>query len=135
MVNRGFSLIELLIALTILAIVAAFAVPSYGAYVTETRRSDAHIALIRVAQQQEQFHSLNSNYATALTDLGAAGQSAQGYYTLSLANVGCTTGYVGCFQVTATAVGAQASDTPCATLSLDQSGLRSATGGGTECWP
>lgn len=135
MVSRGFSLIELMVALTIVAIVAAIAVPSYSNYVLEARRSDGQIALVRLAQQQEQFHSLNANYATTLAALGSPATSPEGFYTLSVANVGCTSGYVGCFQVTATAAGAQSSDTDCATLTLNQSGVRSATGGGTECWP
>ncbi|MGB0965884.1 MAG: type IV pilin protein [Litorivicinus sp.] len=134
MVIRGFTLIELMITLAIVAVLATLAVPSYTQYVQEARRADAQIALVRLAQQQEQFHSLNANYATTLAALNAAAQSPEGFYSLSVSNPGCDTGYIGCFVVTATATGAQAADTACASLSLDQSGQRSASGGG-DCWP
>lgn len=135
MVVRGFTLLELMITVAILSVIATLAIPSYQNYVIEARRADGQIALVRLAQLQEQHHSLNANYATTLAALGAATASDEGFYTLSVANAGCTGSYVGCYQLTATATGAQASDAACATLTLDQSGTRGASGGGTDCWP
>ena len=133
--HAGFTLIELMITVAIVAIIAAIAIPSYDNYVRETRRADAQISLVRAAQKQEQYHSINSGYATTLADLGLSTDSAEGFYALTLTNTGCNSGYVGCFQITATATGAQSSDSSCATLSLDQSGTRSSTGGADDCWP
>ena len=133
--HSGFTLIELMITVAIVAVIAAIAIPSYDNYVRETRRADAQISLVRVAQKQEQYHSMNSGYATALSDLGLSSESDEGFYSLALTNTGCSSGYVGCFQITATATGPQSSDSSCATLSLDQSGTRSSTGGATDCWP
>lgn len=136
MVRRaGFTLIELMITVAIVAIIAAIAIPSYDNYVREARRADAQISLVRAAQKQEQYHSMNSSYATTLADLGLSTESAEGFYSLALTNTGCDSDYVGCFQITATATGAQSSDSTCSTLSLDQSGARSSTGGGDDCWP
>lgn len=133
--QAGFTLIELMIAVAIVAIIAAIAIPSYDSYVREARRADAQISLVRAAQKQEQYHSMNSGYATTLSDLGLSDESAEGFYSLSIANTGCEFDYVGCFQITATAIGPQSSDSGCATLSLDQSGTRSSTGGEEGCWP
>lgn len=133
--HSGFTLIELMITVAIVAIIAAIAIPSYDNYVRETRRADGQISLVRVAQKQEQYHSMNSGYATALSDLGLSSESDEGFYALTLTNTGCSSGYVGCFQITATAMGPQSSDSSCATLSLDQSGTRSSTGGAEDCWP
>ena len=133
--HAGFTVIELMITVAIVAIIAAISIPSYDNYVRETRRADAQISLVRAAQKQEQYHSMNSGYATALSELGLSSESAEGFYALTLTNTGCSSSYVGCFQITATAMGPQSSDSSCATLSLDQSGTRSSTGGGNDCWP
>lgn len=133
--QAGFTLIELMIAVAIVAIIAAIAIPSYDSYVREARRADAQISLVRAAQKQEQYHSMNSGYATTLSGLGLSDESAEGFYSLSITNTGCESGYIGCFQITATAIGPQSSDSGCATLSLDQSGTRSSTGGEEGCWP
>ncbi|QGG80894.1 prepilin-type N-terminal cleavage/methylation domain-containing protein [Litorivicinus lipolyticus] len=136
-VARGFSLIELMVGLAIIGILTAIAIPSYQTTVQRSQRSDGQIALVQLTQQQERYHSVNNTYATTLVELGAASASAEGFYSLSLSNPSCTNaGYTGCFVVTATPTGAQAADSACATLSLNQSGVRSATGTGAgDCWP
>ena len=54
-----------MITVAIVAIIAAIAIPSYDNYVREARRADAQISLVRAAQKQEQYHSMNSGYATS----------------------------------------------------------------------
>lgn len=137
--HRGFSLMELMIVVAILGIVAVFAIPSYTDYVQRAQRSDAQITLVRLAQQQERFHSINNTYATTLTQLvgSATLSSDEGFYSIALSNPSCTSGaYTGCFVVSATPQGTQAGDTDCTLLSINQSGIRSASGAApTECWP
>ena len=53
--NRGFSLIELLIGMVIVAILAAIAYPSYLGQMKKSRRSDAESALMDIAQRQQQY--------------------------------------------------------------------------------
>ncbi|MFT6030172.1 MAG: type IV pilus assembly protein PilE, partial [Oleiphilaceae bacterium] len=57
----------------------------------------------------------------------------EGYYTLSVTNAGCSGPPFSCFTVTATAIGVQAADTDCATLSVNNLGQKMSTGGG-KCW-
>jgi type IV pilus assembly protein PilE len=67
----GFTLIELMIVVVIIAVLAGIAYPSYQKYSTQTRRSDAHIALTQAVNQQERFNTRCGNhYAQVLA--GAA---------------------------------------------------------------
>lgn len=136
----GFTLIELMIVVVIVGILATIAYPSYQRWVVETRRSDAQIALARLANDQEKFYSDCGVYATSLTanrnctDRGlqrANDQSPEGYYRLAIANVSATS-----FTVTATPIGPQATADPeCTQLALDSAGRKTATGSNTaRCW-
>ena len=52
--QRGFTLIELMIVVAIVAILASIALPAYNSSVTKSRRADARVMLLRAVQQQEQ---------------------------------------------------------------------------------
>lgn len=62
----GFTLIELMIVVVIIAVLAGIAYPSYQKHMTQTRRSDAQIALTQVASLQEKFYSDCSHFARIL---------------------------------------------------------------------
>lgn len=66
----GFSLIELMIVVTILGIIAAFAIPSYQAHVTKSRRADAKATLLSLAQAMEAQYTNTMDYTKA--SLGSA---------------------------------------------------------------
>ncbi|MDH3550031.1 MAG: prepilin-type N-terminal cleavage/methylation domain-containing protein, partial [Gammaproteobacteria bacterium] len=68
--QRGFSLIELMIVVAIIAIISAFAYPSYDRYVIKTKRSVAQNALLQVADRQQQFFMDNKRFAADITNLG-----------------------------------------------------------------
>lgn len=73
LILKGFTLIELMIVVVIIGILAAIAYPGYQKWTTQTRRSDAQIALTRAASQQEKFFSDCGWYASTLTGTRACG--------------------------------------------------------------
>lgn len=62
--QRGFTLIEMVVTIAIIAILATIAIPSYKNYVIRTRRSAAESALLQVASKLEQQYTVANNYTT-----------------------------------------------------------------------
>lgn len=124
--GKGFSLIELMVTVAIVAILAAVAVPAYNAQVQKARRADGISMMMQIAQQQERYFSKNFSYASSVTDLGYAASPAsseEGYYNVSTSSAGCVSGAVNtCFVVSAVAVGAQLDDTSCRTFMVTEMG-------------
>ncbi len=61
---RGFTLIEVLIALAIVGILSAIAVPSYFSYIERANRADAKATLMDATQFMQRFYSLHNSYST-----------------------------------------------------------------------
>ena len=88
---RGFTLMEAMIVLAIIAILAALAMPLYSDYVTKARRSDAFDALLFVQAQQEKYRANNTTYST-LANIGYSGTtSVDGYYGITVVSTTATT--------------------------------------------
>lgn len=144
--RRGFSLTELLVALAILGVLAAAAVPVWNRQAERARRLDATEALLRIAVLQERFHFDQGRYAGAAelaaappAGLGMRG-TGRGYYRLNVQTAGDdpAAGYEA--SATADPQGAQAGDEQCRMFTLDSTGRRAAeTAGGEDsseaCWP
>ncbi|MCB1679557.1 MAG: type IV pilin protein [Halioglobus sp.] len=137
--HAGFTLIELMIAVVIVAVLMAISLPSYQESLRKGRRSDAKAGLADVANRQEGFMLDRSTYTTDMQELGYTSDpmvSEEGYYTIDAA--ACATGTIAtCYVLTATPVagGAQDDDTRCTVFTLNSSGAKAATGsGGSSCW-
>jgi type IV pilus assembly protein PilE len=93
--ERGFTLIELMIVVVVVAILTAVALPSYLSQVQKSRRAEAKSALTQISTMQQQFRTEQNRFTTDLTDLGlaAAGwnDTANGFYEVSVvaATGGC----------------------------------------------
>ena len=113
-------MVELVIALTIVAILATVAYPGLMNQIRKARRSDAMDFASRIQQLQERYRVNNTTYAASIAALGlASGASTNGYYTLtSAAGAGGAAGSA--YAVTAVAVAgtSQASDTACTTMTV-----------------
>lgn len=129
----GFTLIELMIAVAVIAIIVAIAYPSFVDQLRRSRRSDASGALQRLQLAQERFRANNTTYGATPAAIGEGATSQSGYYALSFSGVSAT-GYT----ATATAQGAQAGDSQCATLTLTFVGGAATRGSSPKdpsiCW-
>ena len=68
--QQGFTLLELMVVLVIVAVIAAFAYPSYMNSVQKSRRTDAFTSLNEIAHLQEEYFIRNRSYAKELKQLG-----------------------------------------------------------------
>jgi type IV pilus assembly protein PilE len=139
--EKGFTLIEVMIVVAIVAIISAIALPSYDESVKRGKRSDGKAYLLDLASQQETFYAQNLSYANSITapsELNTSATSTESHYTLALLALpaGCSSAGVKCrtFTLTATPV---FTDDVCTTLTYNNSGTKGYTGtGGTvnDCW-
>ena len=133
--QRGFTLVELMVTVMIVGILAAVAYPSYQAHITKTHRNAAKACLSQYAQFMERYYTTNLSYAGAndiIVQLACRNESGMNQrYTFS---VGTPT--ASAYTVTATPTGVQASrDTKCGTLGMTNTGDRTASGTSTAgCW-
>ena len=122
--NRGYSLLELMVAVAIVGVVAAIAYPSYQDYVTRGNRADGYSMVNEIMQAQERFFADQLTYTTDLRDLGYATAANvatdDGFYQISAAACGGGT-IAQCVILTAAAQGAQAGD---GNLTIDSRGTK-----------
>lgn len=130
--DKGFTLIELMIVVAIVAILAAVALPSYRDYIRQANRGEARAELMRLSQEQEKWRANNTTYGTLTNVAGSDPYTITNYAITVPTNSGTA------FTVIATATGDQLTDTNCKTLSIDQNGATTSTDSGnnasTGCW-
>ena len=130
----GFTLIEVMIVVAIVAILAAIALPSYNEYIRRGHRADARAGLLQAQQWLERAATATGVYPTSLPASRTWSGDGTKRYDIALA-AGATNA---AFTLTATPKGAQVGD-KCGTYTLTHTGLRGANGvtsGAivTECW-
>jgi type IV pilus assembly protein PilE len=110
----GFTLIEMLVVVALLAIVASLAVPAYFDSLRKSRRAEAVAGLTAIQQAQERRRANEPRYTTELAMLGLPSSAlGSSYYTFRVTEASAT-GYT----VTATALAgtSQAKDERCTTM-------------------
>lgn len=123
----GFTLIELMIVVALIAIITAIAFPSYRDSIRKSRRADAQAALQGLAQAMERFYTSNGTYDGAAAGAATTGAPAifstkspidgsQTFYTLTINAAAANT-----YELLATPVGEQAAD---GVLGLRSTGLK-----------
>ncbi len=117
--KNGFSLIELLVAVAIIAILAAVAIPSYQDYVIKSNRAAAQSFMMELANREKQYMLDARTYAPDIATLGvSAPADVSKHYNFGIATVGTPPS----FTITATPFSSQqASDGP---LTLGSDGTK-----------
>jgi type IV pilus assembly protein PilE len=112
---KGFTIIELLIAVAVVGVLLAVAMPAYQDHVRRSNRAEAIEALTRVQQNQERRRANEPSYTSDLSLLGVDSSTRSGLYTLEI-DAADATGYT----VTATVVSSssQGSDARCNRMRL-----------------
>lgn len=122
---RGFTLIELMIAVAIVAILAAIALPSYQSYIIRGHRVAAQAQMMDIANREQQYFLANRSYANKAT-LESNGFSLPSEVSAKYTyDVTVGSGTVPSFTITFTPTGSQASD---GALSLNSEGVKTPAG-------
>lgn len=126
--SQGFSLVELMVVVAIIAILAGIGLPQYNQRVISAKRSDGVQMLTRIMSSQERYFANEITYTADLRDLGYTSvkevESTEGHYRITAS--ACGNGITQCVLLTAIPQGGQASD---GNLTLNNRGAR------TGNWP
>ncbi|MES9962451.1 MAG: type IV pilin protein [Candidatus Sedimenticola sp. 20ELBAFRAG] len=142
--SRGFTLIELMIVVAIIAILAGIGYPLYTEYVLKARRADAKAVLLEASQHMERFYTENLTYVGAsLSDRNGDGNpdddrldaapkgedpaNNNHFYDVAIVGPTATT-----YTLTATPRGNQVND-DCGTMTVDNTGATTPVNP-DHCW-
>jgi type IV pilus assembly protein PilE len=155
--TKGFTLVELMVAMVVAAILLAVAIPSYTTYVLKSHRTEAKAALLDLASMEERYFSTQNAYTNVPTAVGFSQATwgtpivvGSGYYQLSTPVItaptistagGVLTATPASFSLQAVVVpgNMQAKDTVCSTFTVTSTGSRTSTDSGgndstATCW-
>lgn len=133
--NRGFSLLELMIVVAIVGIIVTIAYPAYQEYVRDAHRTDAKAVIIEMSQWMERQYTVNGRYtdasdaAPSLPLVKSPKDGADVVYNLGVTATANT------FTIVATpdAGGPQNGDR-CGGLAITQTGVKTSSGAVADCW-
>jgi type IV pilus assembly protein PilE len=129
--QHGFSLIEIMVAVAIIGILTAIAVPAYSGYVLRTRLTEAFAGLGAVQPSAEQYWSNKNTFVDFDTEVPSRMPPDSANFTYKLSGATASA-----YTVTAKGQGAAANFV----FTIDQSGNRATTaapdgwGTSTSCW-
>lgn len=147
--DEGFTLVELMVVVLIIAILLVIAVPSYRSSVLKSHRTEAKSILLDLAGREERYMGTNGTYTSDPTQLGFStgfgNPFGNGYYSIATPTItaGTLTSSTAAavpaqFQFVASAISGQVKDSSCAKFTIDQSGTQvsydSSNNVSTGCW-
>ena len=142
--QRGFTLIELMIVVVIVAILASISYPSYREFVRRSARSEAKTALLENAQFMERNFTASNRYnedsagneiTSEQLPVSRTPKEGNTKYNITLDEDALNeSSYV---LVATPAAGSSAADDPCGTMTLSNTGekdVEDASRSASECW-
>lgn len=132
---QGFTLIELMIVVAVIAILATIAYPSYREHVVKSRRAAAQSCLQEAAQFMERYYTTNLKYVDASNNPPALPNMQCRTDLSNFYNIRVAAADAKSYRLEAAPEGGQ-QDPKCGTLSVTQTGVKGATGsaGVAQCW-
>lgn len=125
--QTGFTLIELMVVVAVIAIITAIAYPSYQNSIRRTHRIAASGCMLELGQFMERFYSTNMMYTNAVLPITPCQNELANFYQFQFNAAPAANTY----SLNAVPIGSQAADT-CGVLNVDQAGTR--TPNLPECW-
>lgn len=129
--SRGFTLLELVIVMAVIAILTTIAYPAFVDQLRRSRRSEAISGLQQIQLLQEKYRTNHVAYGS-LAEIAGMSTSEHAYYAFSVSGQNAAG-----FTATATTQGAQSSDSKCATFTLTYASgttTKASTPAGNTCW-
>ncbi len=137
----GFTIIEMMMVVTLVAILGSIAVSTYRSYILRSQRTEGRMVLLATQVAQEKYFLQNNTYATDIATviaappaglgvpLSAAGLTNGGNYTISF-----TAATANSYTMQAVATAGQTKDTAaCLTFTINEQGQRTPADS-TGCW-
>lgn len=128
----GFTLIELMIVMAVMAILTSLAIASYQAQIVKSRRAVATGCLMGQVQYMERYYTNGFSYAGAAIPAGGCRAELKDFYTFT-GDIQASS-----YTLTATPIGSQLSgDKRCMALSITDKGVKGKSGTATsvdDCW-
>lgn len=135
--HQGFTLIEVMIVVAIVAILTAIALPNYSEYVRRGHRAEARAALLQASQWMERAATATGTYPLTAAFPATLTTIPSGRYTIAVASPSAGAASGTAYTLTATPAGGQVGDI-CGNYTLTHNGVRGAAAGAlplmTECW-
>jgi type IV pilus assembly protein PilE len=136
--DRGFTLIEMLLVVSIIAVLAAIAFPQFGEVMKRGKRAEGKSALLAAAQKMERYNTNNGRYPSTMAEAGVSDKSNSESPGSSAYNIAVAAGATGSLNTswvfTATPV---FSDPKCGNFLIDNLGSKTISGAvaeTTRCW-
>ena len=128
----GFTLIELVTVMAIVAILTAIAIPQYFQFIARGHRSEARATLTHAAQWMERWRTENGGYQAAVLPLSlqTSPMSTTPIYAITVVSTPAT------YTLTAAPLPGPMNNDACGSLTLDSTGARNKTGPAdlNLCW-